>query len=130
MSGGDVVLVIEDHDDLREGIRIALALEGYAVEVAVHGGEALRKLYGGLRPSLIIMDLMMPVMNGFEFRQAQLSTPELRDIPLIAYSGVTDPGETARQLAADAYLHKPTDVEQLAALVRQYCRKPSAEPSR
>lgn len=119
----DVVLVIEDHEDLREGIRIALGMEGYTVEVAANGREALQKLYAGVRPCLIIMDLMMPLMNGFEFRQAQLAAADFKNIPLIAYSAVTDPRETAQQLHADAYLHKPTDVEQLAALARQFCPK-------
>src|SRR6185369_1607906 len=119
----DVVLVIEDHEDVREGIRIALGMEGYTVEVAANGREALQKLYAGVRPCLIIMDLMMPLMNGFEFRQAQLAAADFKNIPLIAYSGVTDPRETAQQLQADAYLHKPTDVEQLAALARQFCPK-------
>ena len=115
-----VVLVVEDHEDVREGFRISLMLDGFVVEVASNGREALAKLYAGLRPFLIIMDLMMPVMDGFEFRQAQLAYPELADIPLIAYSAVTDPRETAQHLHAAAYLHKPTDMEQVAALVRQF----------
>jgi len=117
----DVVLVIEDHEDVREGIRVSLGMEGFTVEVAANGREALQKLYAGVHPCLIIMDLMMPVMNGFEFRQAQLAAAQFRNIPLIAYSGVTDPRETAQQLRADAYLHKPSDVEQLTALARQLC---------
>ena len=67
-------------------------------------------------------------MNGFEFRQAQLADPDLTRIPLIAYSGVTDPSETAQHLHADAYVHKPTDMEQMAALVRQFL--PEAHRSR
>jgi CheY-like chemotaxis protein len=67
------------------------------------------------------MDLMMPIMNGFEFREHQLADPQLRRIPLIAYSGITDPQETAQHLGAAAYLHKPVDMEQFAAIVRQFC---------
>jgi CheY-like chemotaxis protein len=125
----DVVLVIEDHDDLREGLRIALTLDGYTVEVAANGRDALAMLSAGLRPCLIIMDLMMPVMNGFEFRAAQLADPELAKVRMIAYSGITDPGETAQHLRADAYVHKPTDLEQMAALVRQFCPKQTARES-
>lgn len=121
-----MVFVIEDHEDLREGFRIALMLAGYAVEVAVNGRDALAKLYAGLRPRLILLDLMMPVMNGFEFRQAQLADSDLASIPVIVYSGVTDPRETAQQLHADAYVHKPTDVEQMAALARQLCPQHTA----
>lgn len=118
-----VILVIDDNPDLRDGLRVALSQEGYTVETAVNGRDALSRLYGGMRPGLIIMDLMMPVMNGFEFREAQLADARLADIPLIAYSGVTDPSETAQQLRAVAYVHKPTEVGQLAALVRQFCPK-------
>src|SRR5262249_49843211 len=123
----DTVLLIDDHPDLREGLGILLGQEGYAVETATNGREALIKLYSGLRPCLIVMDLMMPVMNGFEFRQRQLSDTQLAAIPVVAYSGVTDPFATAQQLQAAAYFHKPTDPEQLAAAVRQICPK-RAEP--
>ena len=94
-----VVLVIEDHEDVREGFRISLMLDGFVVEVASNGREALAKLYAGLRPFLIIMDLMMPVMDGFEFLQAQLAIPSSPTFPY-RYSGVTDPRETAQHLHA------------------------------
>ncbi len=123
----DAILVVDDHTDIRDGLQIILGAEGYQVVTAANGREALRELYGGLRPCVIIMDLMMPVMNGFEFREAQLADPILADIPLIAYSGVTDPRETAQQLRAAAYVHKPVAIEDLAALVRQFCpRHPNA----
>ncbi len=122
----DVILVVDDNPDLRDGLRVVLVQEGYTVETASNGRDALARLYAGLKPCLIIMDLMMPVMNGFEFREAQLADPGLADIPLIAYSGVTDPRETAQQLRAVAYVHKPAEIEQLAALVRQFCPKDAA----
>jgi CheY-like chemotaxis protein len=119
----DVILIIDDNPDLREGLRVVLGQEGYKVEAAINGRDALNRLYNGLKPCLIIMDLMMPIMNGFEFREVQLADPQLAHIPLIAYSGVTDPRETAQQLRATAYIHKPTEVEQLASVVRQFCPK-------
>lgn len=102
---------------------MALGLEGYRVVTASNGLDALNKLYGGLRPCLIILDMMMPVMNGFAFRQSQLEDPELARIPLIAYSAVTDPNETAQHLRADAYLYKPSDLSELTAIVQQFCQK-------
>ena len=131
MTGPEAILVIEDHEDLRAGIAIALDLHGYAVETAANGLQALLMLQAGLRPCLIVMDLMMPVMSGFEFRERQLADPHLRGIPLIAYSGITDPWKTAQHLGAVAYLHKPVDMEQFTAVVRQFCpngarRQPSA----
>lgn len=128
MPACDVILVIDDNADLRDGLRIVLEREGYTVATASNGRDALNRLYSGVEPCLIIMDLMMPVMNGFEFREAQLADARLAKIPLIAYSGVTDPLQTAQQLHAVAYVHKPAEVEQLAALVRQFCPKSPASP--
>jgi CheY-like chemotaxis protein len=123
---GDLILVIDDYLDIRESIAMALSLEGYRVVTASNGLDALNKLYGGLRPCLIILDMMMPVMNGFAFRQSQLEDPELAKIPLIAYSAVTDPNETAQHLRADAYLYKPTDLSEIIAIVQQFCQKKGA----
>lgn len=117
------ILLIEDHGDIREGLQELLRREGYAVEAAGNGREALNMLHQGLRPSIIVTDLMMPVMGGFEFRQEQMSHPKFRDIPLIVYSGVTDPREKAQQLRADAYIAKPIDMDGLIELVRRHCLK-------
>jgi CheY-like chemotaxis protein len=121
-AGGHSILVVDDHCDTCEALEIALTNEGYMVETASNGREALRKLYAGLRPHLILMDLMMPVMNGFEFRQAQLADPTLASIPLIAFSAVTDPRETAQHLRAAAYLHKPASIEEMLGVIRRVYR--------
>jgi len=122
----DLILVIDDYADIREGIAVALGLEGYDVVTASNGLEALTKLHSGLQPCLIVLDLMMPVMNGFEFRQAQLADPGLAKIPLIAYSAVTNPFETAQHLRADAYLYKPTEMAEMTALVGRFCQRQGA----
>lgn len=119
----DTILVIDDNRDLRDGLRVVLSQDGYVVETAANGIEALTKLYGGVRPCIIVLDLMMPIMNGFEFRQKQLSDPTIAAIPVIAYSGITDPRATGQQLRAAAYLHKPIGPEQIAAAVRLFCPK-------
>ncbi len=116
------VLVVEDNPDIREGLIALLQMEGFAVIAARHGQEALNMLRNGLRPCIIVMDLMMPVMNGFEFREAQLRDPLLSDIPVIACSGVSDPAHTAR-LRAKAFVQKPAEVSALVRLVRQHCLK-------
>jgi CheY-like chemotaxis protein len=118
----DVVMVVDDYADIREGIAVALELAGYTVVTASNGFDALAKLHEGLRPCLIVLDMMMPVMNGFEFREAQMGNPDLAKIPLIAYSAVTDPNETARHLRADAYLYKPAEMTQITALVARFCQ--------
>jgi len=125
-AGSHPVFVIDDNVDIRDGLSIVLMAEGYAVETAANGREALNKLYRGLQPCIILMDLMMPVMNGFEFRQEQLANPVFASIPLIAYSGVTDPRQTAVQLNADAYIHRPEQTEHILALVDRYCLKPES----
>jgi CheY-like chemotaxis protein len=117
------ILLIDDHNDVREALEELLRLDGYTVESASNGREALTKLYGGLRPCVILMDLMMPVMTGYEFRQEQMRDAELSAIPIIVYSGITDVRENARQLAATAYADKPVDPDHLMALVRQHCLK-------
>src|SRR5436190_23601560 len=105
----DTILVVDDHRDARESMQALLCREGFAVVTAANGSEALRILYAGLRPCVILMDLMMPVMNGFEFRELQLRDPDLVRIPFIAYSAVVDIARDAQHLKADGYLGKPTD---------------------
>jgi len=123
------VLVIDDHPDTLEGLGALLRQEGFAVSLARNGLEALSMLRDGLRPCIIVMDLMMPVMNGFEFREEQLRDPALADIPVIACSGVTDPVQTAGHLGAKALLHKPTQSEQLIALIWRHCLRPDNPPA-
>jgi two-component system chemotaxis response regulator CheY len=117
------ILLIDDQVDVRDGMEELLRLEGYTVETAGNGREALTKLYNGLRPCVILMDLMMPVMTGYEFRQEQLRHPEFSGIPIIVYSGITDVRANAHQLEAAAYAGKPIEPDRLMALVRQHCLK-------
>jgi len=117
------LLLIDDHIDSRDAMEELFRREGYTVETAGHGRQALNKLYNGLRPCVILMDLMMPVMTGFEFRQEQMRHPEFSRIPIIVYSGVTDVRRNAEQLEAAAYVEKPIAPDRLMALVRQHCLK-------
>jgi CheY-like chemotaxis protein len=117
------VLVIDDNPDILEGLGTLFRQEGFPVVLSSNGRDALTLLQAGLRPCIIVMDLMMPVMNGFEFREAQLRDPALAHIPIIACSGVTDPAETATHLGAKALVHKPAKSEHLVALVRKHCLK-------
>lgn len=115
------VLVVDDHQDVRESLQALLRAEGYAVEIAEHGREALAKLYAGLRPCVIVLDLAMPVMGGIEFRAEQLHHPEFADIPVIVLSAQNGVHQIVEQLHPDAYLQKPVPPDQLMALVRKHC---------
>lgn len=115
------VLLVDDHDDIREGLQMILESEGWAVETASDPRDALNKLFGGLTPCIVLLDLMSPVMNGVEFHRELLSHPHLRRIPMVAYSGLKDVREKARQLAADASSDIPAEIDRLLAVVRQHC---------
>ena len=106
------VLVVEDDLDTREMLERFLELEGFAVRTAANGEAALASLQREGRPSVILLDLMMPVMNGWQFRDAQRRQPQLADIPVVV---VTAAGAQSRlpPIEADAWLSKPLDFDRL-----------------
>ncbi len=118
------ILVVEDSAEVRRSLDWLLRVEGYAVVTAVHGADALRKLQAGLRPCLILLDLKMPEMNGFEFRRLQLQDPELADIPVVIYSDVANPERVVQRLQAAAHVQKPFDLDALLAVVGAHCHRP------
>lgn len=96
-------MVVEDDVEIRRGIADALEIEGFEVVEAADGREALEKLRRQARPSAIVLDLMMPRMNGWQFRDEQRKDPELASIPVIAMSAANRDD----RIQADAYLTKP-----------------------
>lgn len=123
MTATHPILVVDDDPEMRDGLRAVLHREGFAVETAANGREALDQLEAGLRPCVIVMDLMMPVMNGVEFRRQQLRDAELACIPVITYSGITEACVLRREPIADVGAPPPKDVDGILALVRQHCAK-------
>jgi CheY-like chemotaxis protein len=117
------VLIVEDDADLREMMDQLLTLEGYQPETATNGKEALDYLKGGGRPDLILLDLMMPVMDGWEFRRRQREDPQLSQLPVVVLSAL-EPSR-AVDLGGAAFLKKPLDFDRLLELVRKYCREDS-----
>ena len=115
------VLVVEDHVDLREMLAIMLEGEGFAVATAGNGAEALRCL-DETCPAVILLDLMMPVMTGDEFRERQLADARFAHVPVICMTAAHDGKERAERLHADDYFQKPVDFEQLLSAVRSHCR--------
>ena len=114
-----MVLVVEDHADLRDMLAILLEGEGFSVQTATNGREALDRLEAA-RPSVILLDLMMPVMSGDEFRQRQLADPRYSDVPVICMTAAHDGRARADRLRAQAYFQKPLDFDQLIGAVREH----------
>lgn len=112
------VLVVEDAADLRSLLRQLFELEGYHVTQAANGREALALLQTATElPQLILLDLMMPVMDGFEFRRAQAADPRLAGIPVVVMTADGDTWNKQRRAGAADSLRKPVEVDQLLEVV-------------
>jgi CheY-like chemotaxis protein len=84
------VLVVDDDRDLRAGLSLILEAEGYRVAGAADGQQALEALRAGPRPDVILLDMMMPALSGWAFRERQLADPALADVPVVVFSAVGD----------------------------------------
>jgi CheY-like chemotaxis protein len=111
------VLVVEDDEDIRAAIAEILEGEGYEVGIAANGSEALDELEHMLRPCLILLDLMMPVMNGHEFLARLRELPRLNDVPVLVLTAVS----TEAPPGARGLLRKPFIVEELLDAVHTLC---------
>jgi CheY-like chemotaxis protein len=111
------VLIVEDDDLTREMLTAILQAEGYQIEGVANGREALARLRGEAAPNLILLDLLMPVMTGWEFCAAVAEDLRLASIPVVILSAI-GPGETEDPpLHPAAHLRKPFTVEELLAVV-------------
>jgi CheY-like chemotaxis protein len=113
------ILVVEDDRDLRESLCDALTLEGYEVVCVEHGEAALRHLSTGARPCVILLDLMMPVMDGWTFREALLKDPVLAAIPVVVMTAAGR--KRADTVAAEAFLYKPLQMDAVVEIVQEHC---------
>jgi len=114
------VLIVEDDADLREMMAQLLTIEGFNASTVANGREALEYLSHGSKPDVILLDLMMPVMDGWEFRRQQQADPSLAGVPVIVLSALDQ--SRAGDVDAAAFLKKPLDFDRLVQLVRHYCR--------
>jgi len=105
------VLVVEDDLDIRESISELLTDVGYHVVSAGNGSEALELLKKGERPHLILLDLMMPVLDGFGFRQEQLKDSNWASIPVIVMSADGNVDTKQARIGAVSYIRKPLDID-------------------
>jgi CheY-like chemotaxis protein len=122
MSTTHLVMIVDDDVDVRESLAEVLDDHGYPSIVASNGREALERLRS-LRdlPCLILLDLMMPIMDGRAFRAAQQEDAGLVSIPILVFSAQTNGEETSRDLGASAYLRKPIEVPLLLQTVSRLC---------
>jgi signal transduction histidine kinase len=110
-----LILLVEDDRSIREAVQSVLEDEGYVVIQAENGRDALDRLRAGALPDLVVLDLRMPVMDGWEFRAAQKNDPNLAGIPVLAVSA--DGSAKAEAIAADGYLRKPLSARTLLETV-------------
>lgn len=121
LGGFGCVLIIEDNHDVRVALRNSLEDEGYRVLSVTDGRRALELLerLRGQLPELILLDLMLPVMDGWEFAERVRSSEELSHIPIAVISAF----DRQPPLGAVEYLRKPIKAEELLRLVARYCRR-------
>jgi CheY-like chemotaxis protein len=107
------ILLVEDDPDVRASLAEALSELGYVVDEASNGSEALERLRTSERPGVILLDLMMPVMDGWTFRGLQRSDPGLAGIPVVVLSAALQPGAGLSDLSVDGLLEKPFELDRL-----------------
>ena len=120
MTSDRPILVVDDDTDLRETLGEVLAEEGYDAHLCENGRIALDRLRGGERPALILLDLMMPEMNGWQFREEQLKDEALREIPVVVMTASR--GFEGHPITASEILYKPVGLGQLLEAVERNAR--------
>ena len=115
------VLIVDDEDDLRESLAAVLEAEGYSVIEADNGETALRRLEDPTAVCLILLDLFMPIMNGWTFRQRQLGNPDLAAIPVVVISADAAAARRATALGVVDAIAKPLDLDRLLQVVSRHC---------
>jgi CheY-like chemotaxis protein len=121
MTAEHPVLVVEDEPDIRDLMVAILESEGYAVRAAADGAEALAQLQLGSPPCVILLDLMMPVMDGWTFCREMQKIPELAGIPVVVVSAVSKQDPRNPCAGAVEHIPKPIEIGALLAAVERLC---------
>jgi CheY-like chemotaxis protein len=119
-------MIVDDDDDLRDALADVMTAEGYEVAAFADARAALAALEQGVTPFLIMLDLMMPGMSGWEFRAAQLENPALALIPVVVVTAAGHLNDGAHALSSVEVLHKPFALEILLPVVARYAAAPRA----
>lgn len=119
------VLVVEDDSEIAEMLTLVLEDEGYKVNAVRDGREALAFLRTAAtpKPCVILLDLMMPRMNGLEFRSEQLRDPAVATVPVVLVTAEREARGLAREMNVAATLIKPVDLDELLSVVGRYCAR-------
>jgi len=129
VTGGAVmnktILVVEDQEDNRQILRDLLASSGFLM-IEAHDGEQALAMARSQRPDLILMDIQLPVVDGYEATRSIKRDPELKHIPVIAVTSYALSGdeERAREAGCDAYVAKPYSTRHLLAKIGQFLERP------
>ena len=115
---GKTILIVDDERDIRETLQEILEMEGFQTLVAANGKEALERLRLVERPCLILLDMMMPVVNGWEFLAEREKDESLARIPVVV---VTATGKKMVPAQIDEYIKKPVELDELMLVVKKYC---------
>jgi CheY-like chemotaxis protein len=126
MNTGHSVLIVDDDEIIRCSMAQILRFHGYEVSTAFDGLEALTQLRAAPPPCLILLDLNMPVMDGFTFRVEQQLDPALADVPVVLVSGAANLPEEAIRLGVVDYVQKPADPMELLGLATRYAHSSGA----
>ncbi len=118
MEADGFVMVVDDDEDIREIVKLSLEASGYRVTTAVDGLEAWQHLNASAPPSLILLDLMMPRMDGEEFMKTLRSSPQA-NIPVVIMSGHNASNQKAEELKVNGCLTKPVELDELLGTVRR-----------
>jgi CheY-like chemotaxis protein len=113
------VLIVEDDEDVRDFLDVLLRASGYETMTAANGAIGLEMMHHR-KPCMVLLDIMMPVMDGWTFRTRQIADPELREIPVVCVTALFEPHDVAERLNLRC-LSKPVDFDRLLAEVSSAC---------
>ncbi len=117
-----LVLLVDDDDTIRDAMECLLTLSGYVVASAASGPEALACLAGGLRPCVMLLDLRMPGMDGWQVWERMRAHRQLRTTPVLLVSGEAPDTARVRAVGMRGFLQKPRTAAQILSAVERNCR--------
>jgi CheY-like chemotaxis protein len=117
------VLIVDDDDDMRDMEELCVSVDGFDTATASDGVRALEWLRAAHEPSLVLLDLRMPRMNGFELLSVMKRDPALAAVPVVIVTGDAAAGTSAMAVGAAAFLVKPLEADEITAAVRRFALK-------